>query len=55
MLNSLAIEPLLNKFRKDLQGLCIPSCANVFKVSPYADYVIVFIKGQRDVDVMIKS
>lgn len=53
MLYSLAIEPLLNKIRADLYGLHIPNCPNVFKLSAYADDVVIFITCQRDVNLLL--
>lgn len=53
MLYALAIEPFLNKLRTDLYGLHIPKCPNVFKLSAYADDVIL-ISCQNDVDLLLK-
>lgn len=55
MLYSLAIEPFLNKLRNDLCGLRFPNCTNVFKLSAYADDVVVLVSGQRDIDVLLKT
>jgi len=44
MLYSLTIEPLLQKFRADLKGVTIPNCEKVFKLSAYADDIVIFIK-----------
>lgn len=54
MLYSLAIEPFLNKLRTVLCGLHIPNCLNNFKLSAYADDVIVLINGTSDVKVLLK-
>ncbi|KAI3364562.1 hypothetical protein L3Q82_011348, partial [Scortum barcoo] len=47
MLYSLAIEPLLHKLRKDLCGVCFPGCDVHFKLSAYAEDVIVMKKVGR--------
>ncbi len=52
MLYSLAIEPLLRKFRVELKGVNIPNCENAFKLSAYADDIVILIKEQRDVNKM---
>ncbi len=44
MLYSLAIEPLLRKFRAELKGVNIPYCENVFKLSAYADDIVILGK-----------
>lgn len=54
MLYSLAIEPLLAKLRTELQGIAIPKCEGVFKLSAYADDVAILVGSQRDVDTMLK-
>jgi len=54
MLYALSIEPLLNKLRTDLHGVYISNCSNVFKVSAYADDVVILINCQRDVDLLLK-
>uniref|UniRef100_A0AAV2JEY9 15-oxoprostaglandin 13-reductase n=1 Tax=Knipowitschia caucasica TaxID=637954 RepID=A0AAV2JEY9_KNICA len=51
MLYSLSIEPLLHRLRADLQGVLLPG-ARPFKVSAYADDLIVFVNSQRDVEVL---
>uniref|UniRef100_A0AAV2KAS0 Reverse transcriptase domain-containing protein n=1 Tax=Knipowitschia caucasica TaxID=637954 RepID=A0AAV2KAS0_KNICA len=51
MLYSLSIEPLLHRLRADLQGALLPG-ARPFKVSAYADDLIVFVNSQRDVEVL---
>ncbi len=54
MLYSLALEPLLKKIRSDVCGLYVPNCGHSFKLSAYADDVIVLISGTSDVNVLIK-
>lgn len=53
MLYTLAIEPLLIRIRTKLCGLSIPNCENVFKLSAYADDVVVLINEQRDVNILL--
>ena len=53
MLYTLAIEPLLVKLRKELIGVNIPKCDNVFKLSAYTDDVAVLVSGQRDINIML--
>ncbi|XP_044227204.1 uncharacterized protein LOC122995885 [Thunnus albacares] len=55
MLYSLAIEPLLHKLRNDLTGVCFPDCDASFKLSAYADDVIVLVNTQRDIDVLVNT
>ena len=45
---------MLNKLRTDVCGLRMPNCVNVFKLSAYADDVIVLISEPNDVHVMLK-
>ena len=52
MLYSLAIEPLLHRLRAELSGIRIPGCAAAFKLSAYADDVVVLVKQQRDIDIL---
>nr|BAC82609.1 pol-like protein [Danio rerio] len=54
MLYTLAIEPLLIKIRAKLSGLSLPSCTNCFKVSAYADDIVVLINGQIDVTLLLE-
>ncbi len=51
MLYSLAIEPLLQQLREKIKGLHLPDCKITKNVclSAYADDVIVFVSGQKDV------
>lgn len=51
---ALAIEPFLSKLRADLYGLHIPKCLNVFKLSAYADDVVILISCQNDVELLLK-
>lgn len=46
MLYSLAIEPLLHRIRTDLSGDFIPGCPVSFKLSAYADDVIILFNKQ---------
>lgn len=48
----MAIEPLLRKFRAELKGVSIPNCKIVFKLSAYADDIVILLKEQRDVEKM---
>lgn len=54
MLYALAIEPLLQKLRENICGLNLPICENSISLSAYADYVVVLINGQNDVQVLMK-
>ncbi len=54
MLYSLGIEPLLRKFRVELKGVNIPNCEFFFKLSAYADDIVILIKEQRNVNKMTK-
>ncbi len=37
-----------------MYGLHIPKCLKVFKLSAYADDVVIFISCQNDVDLLLK-
>ena len=50
MLYSLAIEPLLHKLRHGLSGFNIPNGSSVFKLSAYADDLILAVQNQTDVN-----
>lgn len=50
---TLAIEPLLNKLRNDVRGLCLPNCVYTLKLSAYADDVIIIISESNDVNVIL--
>ncbi len=54
MLYSIAIEPLLPKIWKRLNGLRVPHCDFNFCLSAYADYVIIMINKQEDIHVLSK-
>jgi len=49
MLYALAIEPLLQKIREKIDGLHLPNCTKKICLSAYADDVMVFVSGQKDV------
>lgn len=55
MLYSLAIEPLLHKLRKSLVGVNLPGCETNFKLSAYADDVVVIVKKQEDIDTLVEN
>lgn len=55
MLYSLAIEPLMHKLRQSLSGVNLPGCETVFKLSDYADDVIVIVKKQEDIDSLVEN
>ena len=50
MLYSLAIEPLLHKLRTVLKGVRFPQCDVSFKLSVYADDLVVLLNTQEDID-----
>lgn len=52
MLYALAIEPLLVKIRERIEGWTIPCSGANFKLSAYADDIIVLVKGQSDLDLL---
>lgn len=55
MLYSIAIEPLLHKLRQSLSGVIFPGCESSFKLSAYADDVIVIVNQQNDVNSLKKA
>ena len=55
MLYSLAIEPLLHQLRQKLTGVFFPSCPVSFKMSAYADDLVVLVDSQKDIDVLIDT
>lgn len=55
MLYSMAIEPLLHELRRRLSGINLPGCQQVFKLSAYADDVVVILKKQDDIDVLVET
>lgn len=52
MLYSIAIEPLLHRLTSGLSGVICPGCVAHFKLSAYADDVIVLLNKQKDMDVL---
>uniref|UniRef100_A0AAQ4RMD0 Reverse transcriptase domain-containing protein n=1 Tax=Gasterosteus aculeatus aculeatus TaxID=481459 RepID=A0AAQ4RMD0_GASAC len=52
MLYTLSLEPLLGKIRSSLEGLVLPGFSRRMILSAYADDVVVFIKDQRDADLL---
>lgn len=55
MLYSLAFEPLLHKLRNSLTGVCFPNCDASFKLSAYADDVIILVNKQKDIDTLVNT
>ncbi|KAJ4929012.1 hypothetical protein JOQ06_004633 [Pogonophryne albipinna] len=53
MLYALSLEPLLNKIRSKLQGLFLPGFGGGMFLSAYADDIIVFIRDQKDTDILV--
>uniref|UniRef100_H3BWP1 Endonuclease/exonuclease/phosphatase domain-containing protein n=1 Tax=Tetraodon nigroviridis TaxID=99883 RepID=H3BWP1_TETNG len=49
------IEPLLHKLRHKLVGICFPQCPVSFKLSVYADDLIVLTNSQQDIDVLANT
>lgn len=45
---------MLKKIRSDKCGLHVPNCSHSFKLSAYADDVIVLISETSDVNVLLK-
>ncbi len=54
MLYSLAIEPFLHRLRRLLPGVALPGCNSVFKLSAYADDVVIFVKNQDDINSLVE-
>ncbi len=54
MLYSLAIEPFLHKLRRLLPGVTLPGCNSVFKLTAYADDVVIFVKNQDDINILVE-
>lgn len=50
MLYTIVIEPLLQRLRTVLEGVSLKDYDGIFKLSAYADDVVVFINSQTDVD-----
>ncbi|KAJ4946174.1 hypothetical protein JOQ06_023844 [Pogonophryne albipinna] len=53
MLYALSLEPLLNKIRSKLQGLFLPGFNGNMVLSAHADDIIVFIRDQKDTDILV--
>ncbi len=54
MLYSLAIETFLHKLRRLLPGVTLLGCNSVFKLSAYADDVVIFVKNQDDINSLVE-
>lgn len=54
MLYSLAIEPLLNKLRSNIEGLLLPNVNLQHQISAYADDVMIMVNGQNDINTLVK-
>ncbi|KAJ3605908.1 hypothetical protein NHX12_027951, partial [Muraenolepis orangiensis] len=52
MLYALSLEPL-NKIRSKLQGLFLPGFNGNMVLSVYADDVVVFVRDQKDTDILV--
>ena len=52
MLYSFAIEPLQNKLRRELTGVCFLRCASAFKLSSYAYDVEYILDKQSDIHIL---
>uniref|UniRef100_A0A8C5E548 Reverse transcriptase domain-containing protein n=1 Tax=Gouania willdenowi TaxID=441366 RepID=A0A8C5E548_GOUWI len=55
MLYSLSLEPFLHRLRAQLSGVSLPGCMTNFKMSVYADDLIILVTTQRDIDVLNKT
>lgn len=55
MLYSLAIEPLLHQLRTGLSGFNVPSSDSIFKLSAYADDLIIAVKNQSDINFLTET
>ena len=55
MLYSMAIKPHQHELRRRLSGINLPGCQQVFKLSAYADDVVVIVKKQDDIDVLVET
>ena len=55
MLYALSLEPLLNKIRSSLEGLVLPGFSSNIVLSAYADDIVVFIRNQRDADLLTNT
>lgn len=54
-LYSLAAEPLLHNLRRSLSGVSLPGCETGFKLSAYADDVVVIVNKQKYIDTLVKK
>ena len=54
MLYALSLEPLFRRIRSSIQGVFYPGFRGNMILSAYADDLIVFIKDQRDIDILAK-
>lgn len=54
MLYSIAIEPLLQQIRFNLNGVLIPGFNCNVHLSAYADDVIVMINNQKDLEILLR-
>lgn len=52
MMYSLSIEPLLHNLKKSFTAVCLPQCCVSFKLSCYADDVVVLINSQNDISIL---
>lgn len=55
MFSSLEIELLLHKLRTDLSVIRFPSWDVSFKLSAYADDVIVLVNYQTDINILVNT
>ncbi|KAI2646955.1 putative 149 kDa protein [Labeo rohita] len=55
ILYTLAIEPLLNKLRRVLEGVSLQVCKSTLVLSAYADDVVIVLNKQNDVDTLLKT
>lgn len=55
ILYTLAIEPLLNKLRRVLEGVSVQACNSTLCLSAYADDVVIILNKQSDVDLLLKT
>ncbi|KAL7836978.1 hypothetical protein AOLI_G00282620 [Acnodon oligacanthus] len=55
MLDSLAIEPLLNRLRSRIEGFILPQYDVQHCISAYADDVMVMVTGRGDIDNLVSA
>lgn len=55
ILYTLAIETLLNKLRRVLEGVSLQACKSTFCLSAYADDVIIMLNKQNDVHLLLRT